>query len=182
MKKVFVHLAEGFEEVEALAVVDVLRRAAIDVTMVSITGNLMVTGVHNITVKADTLFEEADYSVPDMLFLPGGIPGSTNLEKHEGLRQQIMAFNKAGKYLSAICAAPLVFGKLGLLADKQACCYPGFEATLTNAKVITDATAVANHIITGRGVGVVFEFALLLVEILVSKAVADDMKTKMLVQ
>lgn len=182
MKNVFVHLAEGFEEVEALAVVDVLRRANIVVTMVSVSGNRLVAGAHNISVMSDVLFEEADYSMADMLFLPGGVPGSYNLENHEGLKKEILAFNNDGKYLSAICAAPLVFGKLNLLTGKQACCYPGFEESLLNANVVNKAAVAADNIITGRGVGVVFEFALLLVEKLVSKEVADDLKIKMLLQ
>ena len=182
MKHVFAHFAEGFEEVEALAVVDVLRRAEVKVTMVSITGELLVTGAHDITVKTDTLFENVDYAKADMLFLPGGIPGTNNLEAHEGLRKQLESFNAKNNLLAAICAAPSVFGKLNFLQEKKATCYPGFESYLAVAEV-SEAPAIADgHIITGKGIGASFEFALLLVEKLVSKEVAETLRTKMIVQ
>lgn len=182
MKHIFVHLAEGFEEVEALAVVDILRRAEVDVTMVSITGDLLVTGAHAITVKADVLFAEADYSKADMLFLPGGIPGTNNLEAHDGLKRQLEDFNAENKFIAAICAAPSVLGKRAFLQGKEATCYPGFESYLVGANVV-DLPAVADgHIITGKGIGASFEFALLLVEKLVSRDVAQTLRTKMVVQ
>ena len=122
---IYVFLATGFEEVEAVAPIDVCRRAGLEVTTVSITNELTVMGAHGVGFVADTLFADNDYSDADMLFLPGGMPGSTNLDAHEGLRQVILAHNKAGKALAAICAAPLVFGNLGLSKGKKMTCYPG---------------------------------------------------------
>jgi 4-methyl-5(b-hydroxyethyl)-thiazole monophosphate biosynthesis len=111
---VYVHLAEGFEEIEALTVVDVLRRADIDVKTVSITGNEIVRGAHDISVSADILFDKADYKSCQMIVLPGGMPGTANLAKHEGLAAQLTNFAEEGKWLSAICAAPSVLGGLSL--------------------------------------------------------------------
>ena len=103
---VYIHLAEGFEEVEALTVVDVLRRAGVDAQTVSMTGSKTVCGTHGIKVEADQLFEEADYGACEMIVLPGGLPGATNLRDHAGLTEQIKSFAKAGQSLAAICAAP----------------------------------------------------------------------------
>src|SRR5574338_1623552 len=115
MKKVIVHLADGFEEIEAITPVDVLRRAGCEVVTVSISGRNAVTSRRNITVLADRLFVESDYEMADMIVLPGGQPGANNLNKHEGLKVQIMEFFRQGKLLGAICAAPLVFGSTGIL-------------------------------------------------------------------
>ena len=135
MNKIAVHLAEGFEEIEAISIIDVLRRAAFEVEVVSMTQRIEVAGAHHITVKADTLFEDLNYEWIDMIILPGGMPGTNNLNQHEELKQQILNFHENGKPLGAICAAPLVFGKLGILKDKQAPCCPGFEEELKGAKV-----------------------------------------------
>ena len=117
---IYVHLAEGFEEVEALTVVDVLRRAEADVKTVSVTGSRMVTGTHGIPVEADLLFEDADYDKCEMIVLrPSWLDGSTNLQAHEGLTANIRAFASAGKKLAAICAAPMVFGSCGILDGKK---------------------------------------------------------------
>ncbi|HYQ57992.1 MAG TPA: DJ-1 family glyoxalase III, partial [Draconibacterium sp.] len=123
MKKIAVHLADGFEEIEAISIIDVLRRAGFEVTVVSINKKMEVTGSHEITVKADALFEDLDYDNIDVIVLPGGMPGSANLKAHSGLREQILNFNDMKKPLAAICAAPMVFGNLGLLKEKQATCY-----------------------------------------------------------
>ena len=112
---VYVHLADGFEEVEALTTVDLFRRAQIGVQTVSITGKKEVTGAHNVTVEADILFEETDYEQCEMIVLPGGMPGAEHLGNHEGLTSHIRCFAKNDKYIAAICAAPMVFGALGVL-------------------------------------------------------------------
>ncbi len=160
---VYVHLAEGFEEVEALTAVDVLRRADIDAKLVSVTGSKMVRGTHGINVEADLLFEEADYEACDMIVLPGGLPGAENLGKHAGLTAQITSFAKAGRPLAAICAAPMVFGALGILKDKQATIYPGMEDLLTGAEATGEHVTVCGNIITGMGPALAMEFALALV-------------------
>ena len=140
---VFIFLATGFEEIEATTTIDIIRRAGIDVKIVSTTGEKTVTGAHNISLSADLLFEDADFSKAKMLILPGGLPGTTNLEKHEGLLSLIRKQNQAGKWIAAICAAPSILGKMHLLRNLDATCYPGFEHLLNGAsyqdeKVVCD--------------------------------------------
>ncbi len=182
MKKIAVHLAEGFEEIEAISIIDVLRRAGFEVEVVSVNKSKEVTGAHNITVKADTLFEDLDYKHIDMIVLPGGMPGTKNLQAHEGLKKQILEFNNEGKPLGAICAAPLVLGNLNLLKGKKATCYPGFEEELIGAEVTGGYTEQTGTIITGKGAGVAIDFALKIVEMLKGKELADDLARKMIVK
>ena len=111
---IYTFLATGFEEVEALGPIDVCRRAGLEVKTVSITDELTVVGAHGVGIVADSLFADNDYADADLLFLPGGMPGATNLDAHAGLRKVILAHHEAGKALAAICAAPLVYGNLGL--------------------------------------------------------------------
>ena len=125
MKKASVFLAPGFEELEGLTVVDLLRRAGVEVTMVSIEETRIITGSHGITVEADRLFGEMDYADQDLLVLPGGMPGTTNLKNCDRLLELLHSFHKQGKMLAAICAAPTVFGHMGILEGKKATCYPG---------------------------------------------------------
>ena len=127
MKKVALFLANGFEEIEALATVDILRRAQLTVETISISDKKSVTGAHNLSVIADKTFQEANFSDVGLLVLPGGMPGAKNLNEHEELKQLISQFNEEGKLIAAICAAPMVLGGLGLLKDRRATCYPGFE-------------------------------------------------------
>lgn len=181
MKRIAVHLAEGFEEIEAISIIDVLRRAEIEVEVVSMTKTMEVTGSHDISVKADTLFEDVDYQYIDMIVLPGGMPGSANLNAHEKLKQQIVNFDKEGKALGAICAAPLVYGNLGLLKEKAATCYPGFEDQLLGAEVTGKNVEQAGVIITGKGAGVAIPFALKIVEMFKGKELADELGQKMIV-
>lgn len=181
MKTIAVHLAEGFEEIEAITIIDVLRRAGLDVVMVSVTGQLAVNGAHNIPVVADLLFEGVDYSEIEMIILPGGMPGSKNLDAHEGLKAQIKMFAEHEKTLGAICAAPLVLGNLGLLNGKKATCYPGFEEYLKGAIMKNQLVVADENIVTGKGVGAALQFALKIVEKLVSKEKADQLGEAMLV-
>ncbi len=181
MKKAFVHLANGFEEIEAITIVDVLRRAAVDVTMVSISGSLQVIGAHQIKITADCLFEDADYPSAEVLILPGGMPGSKHLQEHQALGRQLTNFARQGKYVAAICAAPMVLGGLDLLEGKNAVCYPGFENTLTGASVKYDAACVAGNIITGRGPGTALYFSLKVVEQLQGRDRANQLAQAMLV-
>jgi len=181
MKKVFVHLATGFEEIEAVSIIDVLRRAEIAVTTISITGQREITGAHQITVHADILFEEADYTQAGMIILPGGMPGAKNLSEHEGLAKQILEFYTGGKRLGAICAAPMVFGRLGILKGKQATCFPGFENYLEGANVTGKNVTHSGTVVTGKGPGAAIPFALKIVEILKGKNLADSLKEKMIV-
>ena len=179
MKKIFVHLAAGFEEIEALAPVDVWRRAGFQAETISITGNKTVVGSHNIPVVADMLFEEADYSTADMIFLPGGMPGASNLDAHNGLKEKLLLFNKQGKYLVAICAAPLVLGHNNLLKGKKATCFPGYEKELFGAETTGSSVVTDGKIITGKGAGVAIELALEVVAIFKGKEEAKTLARKM---
>lgn len=164
MKKVALFLANGFEEIEALATVDILRRAQIPVETISVSNEKTVTGAHNVSAIADRTFQEADFSGVEVLVLPGGMPGAKNLNEHDGLKELIARFNDEGKQIAAICAAPMVLGGLGLLRDKRATCYPGFEAELAGAQATGENVVVDGNITTGRGPGLAFDFALRLVE------------------
>jgi 4-methyl-5(b-hydroxyethyl)-thiazole monophosphate biosynthesis len=180
-KKIAVHLADGFEEIEAISIIDVLRRAGLDVVTVSVTGKLEVNGAHQIKVLADRLFENVDYKDVYMIVLPGGMPGASNLNAHEGLRKKIKTFVAEDKQLAAICAAPLVFGNLGILEGKQAVCYPGFESHLKGADILQVPVVESGNIITGRGPGVAIQFALRIVEKMVSSEKAELIASQMLV-
>ncbi|MCR4831435.1 MAG: DJ-1/PfpI family protein [Pseudobutyrivibrio sp.] len=164
MSKVLIFMAEGHEEIEALTVVDLLRRAGIDIEMVSITGNKKVPGSHGITTYCDKLIETCNFDSADMIVLPGGMPGTLNLELCEPLMDQIHGFNTSKKGLAAICAAPTVFGKAGILEGKKATCYPGMEKDLVGANVSTDEVCHDGHIITSRGLGTAIPFALEIVK------------------
>ncbi|MDF2941178.1 MAG: hypothetical protein K0S01_36 [Herbinix sp.] len=173
MAKVYIFLADGYEEIEGLTVVDLLRRANIEITMVSITGNRNVTGSHQITSLADVLFEEVDYTDADMLVLPGGMPGTNNLLEHKGLDQLLKEFYAKGKQLAAICAAPRVLGIKGLLKDKQVTCYPGNEDALLGAQVVNTAVVTDGNITTSKGMGTAIDFSLSLIRSLKGEAEAE---------
>lgn len=172
MSKAYIFLAEGFEEIEALTVVDFLRRAEIEISMVSVTGDKKVKGSHQITVLADILFEEASFEDADILIFPGGMPGTTNLMKHEGLDKLLREFHKKNKNIAAICAAPSVLGSKGLLAGKRATCYPGFESKLTGSITADQDVVVDGNIITSKGPGTAMDFSLALISKLVGKDTA----------
>jgi len=182
MKKVFVFLAEGFEETEAVATIDILLRGGLDVTSVSISDNLLVTGAHGIAVNADTLFENADLSSGDMLVLPGGMPGATNLNEHSGLKSALKQYATDGKKIAAICAAPLVLGGLGLLKGKVATCYPGYESTMQGAIYYNEHVLKDGNIITAQGPGFTFEFGLRIVEVLQGREKAEDVAKGLLLR
>jgi 4-methyl-5(b-hydroxyethyl)-thiazole monophosphate biosynthesis len=156
--KTLVFLATGFEELEAVGTIDILRRGDIETITASITGDKTVAGVHNIPIIADELFEDVDYTCFDALVLPGGGPGSEMLNKHNGLRKALVHSYENNKLLAAICASPRVFGSLGLLNGKKATCYPGIEPELTGAIIVNESTVTDHNIITGRGPGLVIDF------------------------
>lgn len=179
MKKAYVFLATGFEEVEALAVIDVLKRANIEVTMVSISDEKLVTGSHNINIMADAIFADIINSDADLYFLPGGLPGTTNLGTHEGLCNMLKEKFAEGRHMAAVCAAPSILGKLGFLKGKKATCYPGFEEQLLGATVLTGDRAVRvvtdGNVTTSRGMGTSIELGLELTAVLTDKATADNL-------
>lgn len=159
MAKVYEFLANGFEEIEGLAPVDILRRGGVEVITVSVTGDLMVETSHGITVMADALLEETDLSDADMLLLPGGMPGSKNLNAHEGVRAAVKAQAEKGGRIGAICAAPMVLGSLGLLQGKRATCSPGFEVYMDGADYTAELFTVDGNIITGEGPAATLPYA-----------------------
>ena len=171
---VYVLLAEGFEEVEALTPVDLLRRAGVETRLVGVTG-ATVCGARGINVVTDLPMDEVDLATADMLILPGGMPGTTNLGSHAGVTGQIRKFYEEGKMIAAICAAPTVFGQMGLLEGREATCYPGLEEKLTGAKVVYTEVAVSDNVTTGRGPGKSIPFALSLVSQLLGQETADDL-------
>lgn len=174
MSEVSVFLADGFEEIEGLTAVDLLRRAGIQVETVSIMEKKKVVGSHQIVVKADKKFDKADFTQTEMLVLPGGLKGTQNLKEHGGLRKLLLDFDAKGKYLAAICAAPTILGGLGLLKGKKAISYPGMEDGLIGAEVVKEAAVVDGTIITGRGMGASVEFALKLIEALRDRETAEQ--------
>jgi 4-methyl-5(b-hydroxyethyl)-thiazole monophosphate biosynthesis len=178
-KKICIHLADGFEEVEAITPIDVLRRAGHEVTIVSVDEKVEVRGGQDIIVNANLKIDEINYDEYDMLILPGGNVGTNNLEEHQKLKEVIQQFDQQKKWIAAICAAPRVLGKLGILDGRKATCYPGNEEYLAGAEVTGNETEVDGHIITGRGVGVAMNFALKIVEVIDGKDKAKELAAKM---
>ena len=182
MKNIFVFLAEGFEEIEALTPVDVLRRADLSVQTVSVMDEQIVAGAHGVPVLADKMFAEINPEDAEMILLPGGLPGATNLDAHEGLGQMIQDFAKEEKPLAAICAAPLVFGNRGLLQGKKATCYPGFETYLQGAEYTAALVEKDGNFITGKGPGAAMEFAFAIVEKYCGIDKVNELKQGMMIQ
>ena len=182
MKTIFVFLADGFEEIEALTPVDVLRRAGLSVQTVSIMDKQVVAGAHGVPVLADVMFADVNTEDAEMILLPGGLPGATNLDAHEGLGQMIQDFAQEEKPLAAICAAPLVLGSRGLLQGKKATCYPGFETYLQGAEYTAALVEKDGNIITGKGPGAAMEFAFAIVEKYCGIDKVNELKQGMMIQ
>lgn len=163
-KKAFIFIAEGFEEIEAIGTIDILRRAGIDAQSISIHNEKTVTGAHGMPLVCDKLLDEVITETANLLVLPGGMPGAQNLKEKTELHPLLLAQDKAGKPLAAICAAPMVFGSLGLLQGRKATCYPSFEGHLTGAEHSSAGVVVDQNIVTGKGPAFVFDFALALIE------------------
>ncbi len=183
---VYLFLADGFEEIEALTPVDLLRRAGVPVTTVGVTGK-MIVGAHGIPVAADVTGEEAakmlaDGILPLMVILPGGMPGAKNLDASPLVDSFIEAAMREDAYLAAICAAPMILGKRGILSGKSAVCYPGFEEYLAGAKVQKEGCVCAwdGKVITGQAMGAATEFALTLVEALKGESTANELRAAIL--
>lgn len=176
---IYLFLANGFEEIEALAPLDLLRRAGLEVTAVGIGGDRIV-GSHGITVEADIpegLFADA---APDMIILPGGMPGSRNLDECRTVDVALKAAARRGAFIAAICAAPMVLGHRGLLQGKRAVCFPGFEKELSGATIATERVVRDGNIITAAGMGVAIDFGLALVAALKGEDVANDLRRTIL--
>ena len=172
MSLVYVFFADGFEEVEALTTVDLLRRAGEDVRMVSIMRRKTVTGSHNISVECDMIFEEIGKTA-DLLVLPGGLPGTDHLREHRELNDLLVEQYQDGRYVAAICAAPSVFAGLGFLKDRKATSYPGCVDASQCGSYVEEPVAVDGNVITSRGVGTAIPFALALIGLLEGREEAD---------
>jgi len=179
---VYLFLADGFEEVEALCPLDLLRRAGAQVQTVGITGK-HVTGSHNITVTADILPEEMvlDREL-EMIVLPGGMPGTTNLDASGAVHEAIRYAAERGITIGAICAAPLIIGKLGYLSGRSAICYPGFEKYLIGANISAKSVVVDENFITAKGMGVAAQFGLALVNVLFGEESVNELYKSTMMQ
>jgi len=180
MAKVYEFLANGFEEIEALAPLDILRRGGCEVVTVSITDDLMVCGAHGVSVEADAIIQCVDTSDADLLILPGGMPGAKNLLECEMVVEALVEQNREGKLIGAICAAPMVLGENGLLEGKKATCYPGFEGQLRGAEYTAELVTVDGNITTGRGPGAAMAFGYQLLSNFVSADVVEGLKQGMI--
>ena len=176
---VYFFLADGFEEIEALCPLDLCRRAGIEAKTVSITESKTVTGSHGISVVCD-LNSDITLSDFDMMVLPGGMPGSTNLDASKLVDACINYAIKNDKYIAAICAAPMILGKRGILSGKEAICFPGFEQYLEGAKISDKKVVLDGRILTGAGMGVSHDFGLKMVEIFCGKETADNLCSSVL--
>ncbi|MCI8326872.1 MAG: DJ-1/PfpI family protein [Lachnospiraceae bacterium] len=179
MSKIGIFFADGCEEIEGLSVVDICRRADLEIVTISIMERAEIMGSHKITFLTDTVFEKVDFTELDGVILPGGMPGTLNLQKHDGVNQVIREFAKEGKLVAAICAAPSVLGAAGILEGKEAVCHPGFEEKLTGAKVKFENVAVDGNVITSRGMGTAFDFGLAIVKYFKEEKVVEDVKSHM---
>lgn len=177
-----VHLADGFEEVEAITTVDLLRRADMDVVTVSVMGRKDVLGAHEITVQADALFEEINYDECEMMILPGGGEGAQNLDAHGGINENLAEFAESGKWIAAICAAPMVLGHHGLLKNRKATIYKGMESELTGAEYVDEKVVVDGNLITSQGPATAMFFVLKIIELLKNKKEADAIAEDLLLK
>ena len=164
-KKIYLFLADGFEEIEALGVVDVLKRAELQTVTVGVNKQKQQTGAHNIKVEADILFEDADFSDGGAFILPGGMPGRLNLTNHAGIRKLLQEKALQNSLICAICAAPMALSKAGLLKGKKFTMYPGMTSHLADGDIPTEnGVEIDGNIITGKGPGLFFDFACAIAE------------------
>ena len=180
MAKVYEFLANGFEDIEALAPVDILRRGGVEVVTVSITASLSVETAHGVTVEADCHIADTDLSDADLLVLPGGMPGASNLMESEDVCNALIEQAKTGKLIGAICAAPMVLGKLGLLEGKRATCYPGFEQYLDGATPTGELVTVDGNITTAKGPGAAMAFGYQLLSNFIAAEELEALKNGMI--
>lgn len=183
MSLVHVYIAPGFEEIELITIVDVLRRCDLPTQLVSLSDDLLITGAHALTLQADLRFAEAT-AAPNLIVLPGGGPGTAALMAHHPLHQRLIDQIAAARPVAAICAAPMVLAKIGLLTNKQACCYPGCETALIEggAQISDGSVTIDGLITTSRGPATAIQFALALAEQLKGEAIAQQVGRAMLYQ
>lgn len=176
MSKIGIFMADGCEEIEGLTVVDIMRRADMEIVMISISDKIEVTGSHNITFLADMLAKDVNFTNFDGIVLPGGMPGTLHLSADKVVNEVIRAFAAEGKLVCAICAAPSVLGVAGILKGKKAACHPGFEDKLTGAIVKEETVVVDGNIITSRGMGTAIPFGLEIVRYFADDAAVEKVK------
>lgn len=175
---VYVFLAEGFEEIEAISPIDILRRGGVEVKTVG-AQNSAVKGAHNITFNTDIRETDIDYKELEAVVLPGGMPGTANLEKSKAVLSAIKYAKENGKLICAICAAPSVIGKMGLLKGKKAICYPGFEKYLKGAQILEQPVVTDGNIITAKGPGVASEFGFSILKAIKGESISSRIKKDM---
>lgn len=180
MAKVYEFLSNGNEEIEALIPVDVLRRAGVEVVLVSTVGELTTTSAHGVRIVADALIEDIDPSDADLLMIPGGLPGAENLCNHPQVREMIKAQYDAGKLVSAICAGPMIFGSLGISDGKRCTCYPGCEGNIAGAEYTKELVTVDGNVITGEGPAAALPYAYKICEMLCGKETAQGLMDGMM--
>lgn len=176
MAKVYAFIADGMEETECLAAIDVLFRGGIEVTLVSVMGRQEIVSTHGIHIRADVLFEDINCKEADVLLLPGGMPGTRHLGEHQGLCEALKEAAADGRRVAAICAAPSVLGRLGLLEGKRATCYPGFEKELIGAEYTREGVVTDGDVTTSRGLGYALDFGLELLKCLTDEKTAEEVK------
>ena len=176
MKKAVMLFANGYEEVEALMTVDLLKRAGVDIRLVSINDDMTVTGSHGISVAMDTKLSRIQLKEEDAIIIPGGMPGTMNLGVDVAVTGALKQMNRDGKIVAAICAAPSVLDKCGILEGKKATCYPGFEDKLTGAEIVNKAVVTDGNVITSRGLGTSMEFGFELIKKLISEEKAEEVR------
>ena len=179
---IYIYLAEGFEETEMIFPLDLIRRAGLEVRTVSVTGSREVCGSHGIKIVADMLASDPEYAPEraELVMLPGGMPGSVNLERSEVVQRALRLANERGAYIAAICAAPMVLGKAGLLKGKRAVCYPGFEEYLEGRIPCDERCVCDGNVITAVGCGAACELGLKIVEKLCGSEKAESIKNGIL--
>ena len=177
---IYVFLATGFEDIEAIAPVDIMRRAGLEVQTVSITGEEIVTSAHGVGIASDLLLSDVNFSSAEMLVLPGGLPGSTNLDACKPLTEAIKRHFESGGPIAAICAAPLVYGHLGLLKGRRATCYPGVERELKGATYTAAIVERDGNIITGKGPAAAFEFGYTIVDYFLGEGASQPLRQGMI--
>ena len=176
MAKIFVFLADGCEEIEALTPVDLLRRAGNEVCMVSVMGRQVINGSHGISIGGDAILEDESFDDGDLFLLPGGLTGTKHLLENKTLAELLQRKYKEGKRLAAICAAPWVLGNLGMLQGRKAVCYPGMEEHLTGAQALSVPVVTDGPVTTAKGVGAAIDFALELIRLLNGEEKAASIK------
>ena len=175
-----IFIADGFEEIEVLTVVDVLRRCDLELQTVSVTGTRLIKGAHDIPIMVDTVFRKGEIDKSDGLILPGGMPGSKNLFLHEGLRKALVNHSEKRTLIAAICAAPMVLGRHNLLEGRRATCYPGFEEHLRGAEIINVGICEDDNLITAQGPAFASDFAFAIASRFVDSATLAQVKDGML--